>query len=114
MTQMLMTRDASGSPTYGIPVTENKYGVILTSNNEATLTVPSNHAKWEVLFSIEPGASVWISINGTASIPALNAVAALDSMLNPGIRSCSAGDVISLITSNTTAQVGIEIYEQSI
>ncbi len=112
-TVMLLGRDSAGRTNYVRSATSVLYSVTITAAGGAiSLTVPSNtlSARWDVLFSSDPGASVWVSINGTAALPAGSTFASTTSELNPVGYRLKAGDTISVITSNTTVNLGVAMY----
>jgi hypothetical protein len=108
-TYMNQTRDINGYNTFGIPFAVDNQFTILSSGVAQNFTVPSNFENWDLVFSFEPGAKVWVANNTTAAIPT-GAFAATASQLNPAVRQVKAGDVISFITDNVTAEVGVSLY----
>ncbi len=106
-------RDVQGMNAYAPVQSDLKYSATLAAGAGENLTVPSSTAKWIVGFSYQPGASIWVSVNGTAAVPAGGTFLASTSELNPPARTVFAGDVINMITANTTADVGIVLYATS-
>lgn len=106
-------RDVQGLNAYAPSFSQNKFSATLTNGAEEKLTVPSNYESWIAAFSFEPGANVWVSNNQTSEIPAGATFLSTTSELNPGSRKVSAGDVLSFITDNTTADVGVSLYAVS-
>lgn len=109
-TKFILTRDINGYNGFGLPFAEDNRTATLTVGVAASYTVPSNYENWIAIFGIEPGANVWVAIGATASVPAGNTFAASASQLNPVGRLVSAGDVISCITPDATANVSISLY----
>lgn len=109
-TQLLFGRDAGGYNAYAPAFSTNKFSATLTTGSEQTITVPSNFTNWIVVFSFEPGTVVWVALNATAAVPAGATFASTTSELNPSTRTVKAGDVIHLITSSTSADVGVSLY----
>lgn len=109
-TKFAMTRDINGYNGFGLMFADDKYSVTLAAATGATLTIPGNFAKWLVIFAYEPGTHVWVANNATAAVPAGATLVATTSELNPTARHVKAGDVLSLITANTTADVGVSLY----
>jgi hypothetical protein len=115
MTQFAMTRDVNGYNSFGLVPAANKFNTILAATVAQTFTVPlntinpTNNAKWVAIFSVEPGASVWFAHNTTATLPS-GSVASTVSELNPTVWEVEAGDTISAITNNATAEIGVKFY----
>ena len=104
-----MVRDVSGAVSYLLPNSVNKYNTTLAANVEQNVTLPSNYNEWEVIFSYEPGSSVWICLNDTATLPGLS-IASTSSELNPVGIKAKAGDKLSFITADTSAVIGFKLY----
>lgn len=112
-TKFNMTRDINGYNGFGLQFADDKYSVTLAANTAATVTIPSNFQNWLAIFCIEPGSTVWIANNHTAAVPAGNTLVATNSELNVPAKQVQGGDVLSLITADTTADVGILLYALS-
>lgn len=108
-TTMNLTRDAAGNNTFGLPFSATKYDTTLLAGVEQTLTIPGKYPKYSVIFSIEPGAEVWVANNETATLPGAS-FALTDSELNPVSREVKAADVLHFITGNADARVGVVLY----
>jgi hypothetical protein len=109
--QMGMVKDVSGLNTFALnfPVTGMLYSCTLPASSAVTLTVPQfdNFTRYVMIISYEPGSTVWVSCNGTATGPAGTTFAVCASELNPGSREVRTGDIISFYTADLTAQVGV-------
>ena len=114
ITNFYMIRDINGYNGFGLPFSNSNYSATITGA-ATTLTVPTNtkHTQLLAVFTFEPGASVWVSNNNTATIPAGATFAATNSDLNPSARVVNEGDVLSFITSNTSTLVGVTFYALS-
>jgi hypothetical protein len=108
-TRFQMTRDITGSNGFGLAFSDVKYAVTLASGVHQSFTVPSNFKEWMVIFSYEPGVRVWIA-NNAAAADSTGTLATTTSELNPVGRKVLAGDVIDMITPDTTAQIGVTLY----
>lgn len=117
-TTFSMGRDINGYNAFAPIFCTNSYQVELATGAEQHFTVPNvpnmggqngNENKWMALFSIEPGASVWIANNTMATVPG-GSIAGTVSQLNPAVRMVNGGDVLSFITNDTTAEVGVSLY----
>jgi hypothetical protein len=112
MTQLVFGRDVQGYNAFAPKFVLSKFNVTLASGAPQSLTVPSSNANWIALFAFEPSTKVWVANNATAAAPS-GSFAAATSELNPAARSVKAGDVLSFVTDNTTAEVWVGFYEVS-
>lgn len=110
MTKLSMTRDINGFNTFGLVPSEDKFNTTLAATVAQTFTVPAKFVNASAIFFIEPGATVWVAHNETATLPG-GSVASTVSEGNPTVWTVSGRDTISMICNNTTAEVGIKFYE---
>ena len=103
-------RDVQGYNAYAPAFCLDAYSATLAAGTAASITVPSNHANWIAVFCLQPGTDVWVADNALAAVPAGGTFAPTTSELNPATRVVKAGDVLSFITANTTADVGVLLY----
>lgn len=108
-TQLSFGRDVQGYNAFAPKFSDDKYSVTLTGGAAQSITVPSNYTNWIVSFSYQPGCNVWVAKNATATLPS-GTVGTTNSEQNPGQRSVQAGNTISFITNNTTADFGLVLY----
>lgn len=110
--ELQIIKDIDDSVTYlrPVPLTQPLYSTTLAIGVNQDLTVPNGAKRWKVLFSIEPGDSVWISINSSpAQLPGAS-FAPTNAEQNPvGYDGLESGDTISFISGNT-AEVGVTFY----
>lgn len=107
-------RDVQGYNAYAPPTAGDKWSATITNGAETHITVPSNFPFWIVVFSYQPGANVWVDITGaTAIVPVGATLASTTSELNPGARTIAAGGKVSMITDNTSVDVGVMLYAVS-
>jgi hypothetical protein len=107
-------RDAQGYNAYAPATANDKWSATITNGSETHITIPSTHQTWIAAFSYQPGTNVWVDLTGgTAIIPVGATLAVTTSELNPGQRLVQAGGKISMITDNTSADVGVALYAVS-
>ena len=114
MTPLNFATDQRGYNTFAMHQTDQKYGVILAQAAEQHMTAPgisdaSYGNRYLVIFSIEDGSTVYIAINDTAAA-FTGTLGAVTSEFKPTPRIINPGDTISLITTDTSAIVGISLY----
>jgi hypothetical protein len=109
MANFNMSRDVTGSPAYAPPFPLIGTSTTLTANIAQSYTVPSTFKEYIAIFSIDPGTRIWIASNATAVGPT-SSFANTVSTLNPTARFVNAGDVLSFISSDTNAMVGVNLY----
>jgi hypothetical protein len=108
----LMMKDVNGMQTFSIMWTQqgtHKYNAILTYGCDYTLTIPSEHEKYNVIITIEPGSIVWVSVGNPAQTPAVGNFILCNSEFNPVGRVFNGGDVLHFTTTDDTIQVGVRI-----
>lgn len=109
-TQLNFGRDTQGLNAYAPDFATNHFSATLTNGSAQTFTVPSNFSVWIASFSYQPGSNFWVASNTAAAVPVGATFASTNSELNPGARRVYAGDVISVITDNSSADVGVSLY----
>jgi hypothetical protein len=95
--KFMMTRDVNGYNAFGVSQSDVIYGGTLATDTAGSFTLPSDYAKYIVIFSFTPGANVFVSSTATAATPT-GAIASRTVELNPQGRQYSKGTTISLIT----------------
>lgn len=112
MTVLNITRDVSGAVAYGLPFCDNNQYIVLTTNTEATLTVPSNtnFNVFDAVFAISPGGSVWIADGSVAITLPTTSFAATSAQLNPSVRRVLKGETLRFISGDSATAVGVSFY----
>jgi len=118
-TKFNMTRDINGYNGFGLVFSDTNYKTTLSTGVAQSLTVPNSiplggaptsaNLHLIAVFSFEPGTRVWVANGATAVVPTGSFVATA-SQLNPAARDVQAGDVLSFITNDTTADVSVAFY----
>lgn len=112
--QLNFGRDVQGFNAYAPATSGNKWAATITDGDETHIIIPSNYAVWIAVFSYQPGTNVWVDLTGaTAIIPVGATLAVTTSELNPASRTVYAGGLISMITDNASADVGVSLYAVS-
>lgn len=121
-TKWILSRDINGYNGFGLTFTDTAYAATLAINTDTTLTVPSISTpggnSYEgttkplliAIFSYDPGSSVWVAKNTTASNPGSTTFVATASELNPAARQVSGGDVLHFFTTETSVNVSVLFY----
>ncbi len=102
---------ANGVNSFGTLFSDINYTVKLAASTAASVAVPSGAAmglgtaneknKWLAVFSYDGSAAVYVSISGTAAVPAGATLAASGSTLNPPGKQVQTGQTISIISAGT-------------
>ncbi len=120
-TKFSMIRDINGFNGFGLKFSTQNYSATIATGVEQKLTVPSDSKDYLAVFSIEPGAKVWVSLNSTAAVPVAATFGSTTSVMNPSARYVSGGapgdgvaaDILHFITDDATAEVGVTFYALS-
>lgn len=111
-TKLNFGRDVQGYNAYAPTQATDRYSATLAANTATSITVPSNFENWIAVFSYAPGVEVWISMTGTAAVPAGGTFASTTSEMNPGARQVTAATVISAISA-VGGDIGVSLYALS-
>src|ERR1700689_669860 len=112
-TALIFARDKNGFNTFVVKSSDQKYSAFLTTGVSQTLEVPtlsSSLSRYAVIISTNQGANVFVSVNGTATVPA-GSFSTTDSDLNPPGLIVNKGDILSFITADASgAYVNVKFY----
>ena len=112
-TRMNVGRDSAGKAVYTTKPCQDLVSGTLAKDVVQSVTVPSSHAEWDVLFAYETGAEVWVDVNGgTAAYPS-GAFAATTAEHLPVGKRLKAVTVISFKTPDDSTNVGVSFYAVS-
>lgn len=96
-----------------IPFSDACVQIALATNTEQTYTIPGNATqKYTVLFGFPTNTILYVAKNNTAATPAPGTQTTLQyvEFINPGEkRYVQGGDVLSFITPDASARIGISI-----
>lgn len=119
-TKFNMIRDINGYNGFGLQFSDTKYSCALSQAAATPLTVPvgttigsghsTNVLRYLAIFSYSPGATVWVTNNATAAVPAGSSFAVTTSELNPTARYVAVGDVLSFLSPDAATKVGVTFY----
>lgn len=108
-TPFSLGRDINGNNAYSIVFSDTNYNMVLLQGVAQTVTIPDDYPTYRIVFTMEPGSTVWVASGTTAEAPTGAAALSL-SQMNPAVRDVVAGSTLSLVTANDSAQVGVQIY----
>lgn len=94
-----------------MPFTDIAPSVALAANTPLSYTVPGPATtKYRVEFHYNYLSNIYIANNSTAAVPVAGTVSASSvSSYRPNVRYVKGGDVLSFITSDTSAQFGFDL-----
>jgi hypothetical protein len=111
--KFIMARDINGYNGFGLKFTGIQWQGILNSGVDQSITIPESpdatYKNLILIFSFQPGSSVWVSKNESADIPSGN-LDSCNSELNPTARQVSAGDEIHFNTNDSADEIGAILY----
>ena len=107
-TLFIMNRDINGANSFILPDSNTKYQTILAAGVAQSCTAPNDYQLYRVIFSFN-GAPIWVSINGIAEVPGSSFTATTSSLSKVGLE-VTAGTVLSFITNQVSAEIGVEFY----
>lgn len=106
--------DQQGRNAYAPSTANLKWNALLTTSNATSFFVPTSFTNWIVGFSYQPGTTVWVDVSGSVAVaPSSANLTPCTAELLPGQRKVKAGDRISMITENVTAEVCAVLYAVS-
>lgn len=111
----------NGVNDFGLTQATLKYSARLAATTAVTLTVPGVDSqgnfnrpnKFIAVFRYQAARDVFVSVNGTAAVPAAptgSALNAATSEMNPPAYEVKAGDVISFITRDANTDLTVTLY----
>lgn len=104
-----MTRDINGYNSFGLTFTGG-WQAKLPAATAKSITIPDKANLYLAVFSFEPGDSVWVAKNTTATVPPSADFTETTSAQNPTAREVRKGETLSFITNGTDVEVGVELY----
>ncbi len=111
MTALKFGKDCNGFNAFAPRPSTNMWSANLNSGGLTSITVPSDFDEYNFCLAIQPGTSIWVDFTGDdAAYPLSDTLSSTTSELNPASRTVLAGSTISLITSDTNAEVGVVLY----
>ena len=93
------------------PFSDKAPSVALAANTPLSYTVPgAATTKYRAEFHFNYTSNVYIALNSTAAVPTAGTISASSvSTYRPNVRYVKGGDVLSFVTSDTTAQFGFDL-----
>lgn len=119
MTRYNINDYSKGINGFGLTFCDTIYSVTLAADTVTNVTIPGNSGVgpavytteyFLVLMSYEEGTTVWVANNQTAAAPVGDTFALSTSEINPDGRLVKAGDVLSFLVEDTTAEISVAIY----
>lgn len=109
--KFLLGRDRGGNLAYSLEFADatTSAKTTLAAGIAQSITIPSTYEKWQIICTYSEGSSVWVANNETPTVPTSSFVWSAGER-KPIIRMVNAGDVISFVTSDASAEVGVVLY----
>jgi len=108
-----MVKDINGYNGFGLQPTDVEWQGILTANSAQTITIPEStdptFKNLILIFSFDPGSSIWVAYNNTPTTPT-GTIVRCNSSLNPTSWLVKGGDTIGFITNDTSDEYGAILY----
>jgi len=106
---MNMGKDVEGHVNYTLPFTNLNYATTLSQGVQQTLTLPTEHVYYDVIFFYQPGTTVFVSDVDSVSLPG-GSFALTVSHGKPAGARVKGGAILRFICADTTAIVGVTLY----
>lgn len=103
-------KDVQGFNTYAPRFSVNKLSTTLSNGIEETFTIPAYFANCVISIVPNAGGNIWVSVNESSQLPTSGSFIASNSEQNPGPRLVNGGDVVHVITSQSTCDVSVILY----
>lgn len=103
-------KDLGGSPSYSrAPATYVIQGKI-ASNVEQHITIQGDSQTYTAVFYVQPGTNVFFAVNQTATVPTTTLSVGVGEGNVTQYTTIKNGDVLSMITPDTTSYVTVSLY----
>ena len=98
-----------------IPFSDTTFRLVLTVGVVQTVTIPGTKSqKFSLLFGLSSNANVYVGYNATPSVPAANTTISdsnVEFITPDSKRYAIGGDVISFVSADATANIGMSVRQ---
>lgn len=108
-TKLQIIKDINGIPTYALPQSDYIYTGLLTANTAQSITAPADAARYLVRVGVSNGADIFVSVNGTATVPT-GAPALSTTEVNIAQTYVGSGGTVSVITTQDSVSYSLGFY----
>ena len=108
-TKLQIIPDINHVPSYTLPQSNVIYSGLLVANAAQGVTAPTDASRYMVRIGVSNGADIYVSVNGTATIP-ISAASTSTTEVNIAQTYVNAGGTVSVITTEDSVKFSLGFY----